>query len=218
MCLALSGCGEQAQGQVAAATAPQQEVSDNASVTVAPVQVIPPNDAPEKPADTPQMIERVDISFDYARQSTMASNQLAVWIEDADGQMVKTLLVTNFTAVRRGYRSRDMSLTEWVKTADPESMGDAEIDAISAATPSTGRLVYSWDMTDANGERVPDGIYTIRVEGTLFWESSVLYLAELDTANAMGGELSVMMVRSEPDNTDNEAMIGNVRISVTIRE
>ena len=167
---------------------------------------------------TAPAVERVDIAFDFARQPTSASNQLAVWTEDADGNMVKTLLVTSFTAARRGYRNRDMSLTEWVKEADPESMADAEIDAISSATPSTGRLVYSWDMTDANGERVSNGIYKIRIEGTLYWESSVLYTAELNTVDPAGGEMPVTVMRSEPNNADNEAMIENVRVSVTIGE
>ena len=56
----------------------------------------------------------IEISFTYQHAPTMASNQMAVWIEDADGAMVKTLLVTNFTAGRRGYRNREMSLpADW---------------------------------------------------------------------------------------------------------
>jgi hypothetical protein len=167
---------------------------------------------------TASVVERVDISFDFTRQPTSASNQLAAWIEDADGQMVKTLLVTNFTAARRGYRNRDMSLSAWVNAANPEGMTDTEIDAISEATPSTGTLTLSWDMTDMDGSRVPDGIYTVKVEGTLYWGSNVLYTAQINTIDAVNRELPVTMLRSEPGNAQNEAMLQKLRISVIVGE
>ena len=164
---------------------------------------------------TSMNVTRVNISFDFNRQSTSASNQVAVWIEDADGQVVKTLLATNFTAARRGYRNRDMSLAVWVKAVNPENMSDAEIDAVSGATPSSGTRSYSWDMTDASGDHVPDGIYTVKVEGTLYWGSNVLYTAQINTADTMGQEEKpVSMERSEPENKQNEAMLENVRVSV----
>ena len=194
------------------------ESTASESVTDEPAQGYTSTGQAEEIAQTQQLIERIDISFHFTHQSTMASNQFAVWIEDADGRMVKTLLVTNFTAARRGYRNRDMSLPAWVKAANPESMSGAEIDAISSATPSGGVLSYSWDMTDANGERVPDGVYAIKVEGTLFWESNVLYTAELDTMNETGSELPISTIRSEPDNTENENMLDNVHVSAIIGE
>ena len=77
----------------------------------------------------------IEITFTYQRGTTIASNQLAVWVEDEEGAVVKTLLVTDFTAGRRGYRNRTMSLPVWVASADPESMTNQEIDVLSAATP-----------------------------------------------------------------------------------
>lgn len=148
--------------------------------------------------------------------STHASNQFAVWIENADGEVVKTLFVTNFTAARRGYRNREDAVSSWVSAANPDAMTDAEIDAISGATPSAGTQNFAWDMTADDGSRVPDGVYKVMVEGTLFWSSSVLYAAELDTANVTAGELSVSETRSEPDNRDNENMLANVRVSVMV--
>jgi len=155
----------------------------------------------------------IEISFTYQRASTLASNQMAVWVEDADGAMVKTLLVTNFTAGRRGYRNREMSLPAWVAAAEPESMSDQEIDAVSSATPGQGRLAYLWDFTDSLGQSVPEGIYTIHVECTFFWESDVVYTAAIDTANLVD-EIVVEMERTAPDTHDNENMITDVRIAV----
>lgn len=70
-----------------------------------------------------------------------------------------------------------------------------------------------WDLTDASGKRVPDGKYFIKVEGTLYWSSNVLYSAQVDLA---GGSLRVSETRqerSEKGNSRNAGMIQNVRIS-----
>ena len=155
----------------------------------------------------------IEISFTYQHAPTMASNQIAVWVEDVDGAMVKTLLVTNFTAGRRGYRNREMSLPAWVAVAEPESMTDQEIDTVSSATPGQGRLSYLWDFTDDLGQPVPEGVYTIHVEGTFFWESDVVYTAIVDTAN-LADEIAVEMERTAPDTHDNENMITDVSIAV----
>ena len=155
----------------------------------------------------------IEISFTYQRGTTIASNQLAVWVEDAESAVVKTLLVTDFTAGRRGYRNRTMSLPVWVAASDPESMTDEEIDTVSGATPGQGELVYVWDFTNQSGVRVPDGIYTVHVEGTFYWESDVLYTAVIDTANP-GNEIPVEMERTAPDTHENENMISDVTIKV----
>ena len=153
----------------------------------------------------------IEITFTYQRGTTIASNQLAVWVEDEEGAVVKTLLVTDFTAGRRGYRNRTMSLPVWVASADPESMTNQEIDALSAATPRPGELVYVWDFTNEAGEKVSEGIYTIHVEGTFYWESDVLYSAVIDTAQ-LAEEIAVEMERTAPDTHENENMISEVTV------
>ena len=153
----------------------------------------------------------IEITFTYQRGTTIASNQLAVWVEDEEGTMVKTLLVTDFTAGRRGYRNRTMSLPVWVASADPESMTNQEIDVLSAATPRPGELVYVWDFTNETGEKVSEGIYTIHVEGTFYWESDVLYSAVIDTAQ-LAEEIAVEMERTAPDTHENENMISEVTV------
>ena len=160
---------------------------------------------------SPESASGIEISFTFRRGTTIASNQLAVWVEDANGAVVKTLLVTDFTARRRGYRNRTMSLPVWVAAADPESMTDEEIDTVSGATPGQGELVYVWDYTNQPGEHVPDGIYTVHVEGTFYWESDVLYTAVIDTTNP-GKEIPVEMERTAPDTHENENMITEVQI------
>lgn len=159
-------------------------------------------------------ITGISLTYDYQHMSTHASNQMAIWVEDEDGKLVRTILVTNFTAGRRGYRERENTLSHWVAAAQPESMSDETIDAITSATPTAGSLEYFWDMTDDNGNRVADGIYTIKAEGTLYWESNVLYQAIIDTAATPEGVLDVEEIRSAPDTEENENMITNFVMTV----
>ena len=165
-------------------------------------------------AASSQIVGSVEIEFDFARMPTIASNQVAVWIEDQNGSHVKTLYVTDFTARRRGYEKRDMSLSSWVNAADPSQMTDDQLDVVSGATPASGRQRYIWDLTDSEGTPVPSGVYTIKIEGTLYWNSSVLYTAEVDL-EAPDENIAVQSERSDPDQPENENMLQNVKITWT---
>ena len=161
-----------------------------------------------------EKISAVQVELDYSRMSTMASNQMALWVENEEGTLVRTIFATSFTAGRRGYAFRDGALNHWVAAANPAKLTDSELDAISSATPRQGHLTYVWDLTDDEGNPVPAGIYRIRLEGTLFWDSNVLYTAEIDLTKAFPGELEAQTERSQPDNHDNETMIQNVAMTV----
>ena len=188
----------------------QPEQTDAAVTDNVPSTNEPSQEAP----DEQEIVTAVGITFDFKRMSTMASNQLAIWIEDEDGDLVKTIFVTDFSGARRGYRNRDTSLSHWVAKVNPEELSDTAIDAISGATPQVGKQSFVWDMTDANGVGVSDDIYRIMIEGTLYWESNVLCTAVLNTEEATAGNLPVTIVRSEPDNTQNEDMLTNISITV----
>ena len=160
----------------------------------------------------------VSIDFDYTRMSGKASNQMAIWVEDEAGSTIKTLFVTGFTASRRGYRSREDALAFWVQATNPENISDSDIDAISSATPAPGTQHFEWDLTDNDGQIVQEGKYCIKLEGTLFWSSNVLYTGMIDIGITAPGELEVSVERSEPDNTDNETMVQNVRMTAMERK
>ena len=163
-------------------------------------------------------INKVEVSFDYTRMSTHASNQIAVWVEDESGQIIKTVYVSDFTAARRGYENRENALNHWVMAADPAAMSDDEIDAMSSATPQTGNIRFEWNLTDEAGNRVPDGRYFIKAEGALYWSSNVLYMGEIVLPGTVPGELDIQIKRSEPENTENENMIQNVRMTAYDRD
>lgn len=127
---------------------------------------------------------RVEVSFDFARQDGRASNQLAAWVTDKDGNIVKTLFATNFTAGRGGWEQRKESLPQWVSDSGIARMTTPEVDAISRATPASGAIRLAWYCDDTNGKPVPPGQYTLNLEASLRWDNRVLYQATV----LLGGE------------------------------
>ena len=157
----------------------------------------------------------VAITFDFSKQSGYASNQFAVWIEDANGKLVKTLFVTQFTA-NGGYEKRPDAIPVWVERSGIAK--DTALDANSGATPKSGLLRYVWDLTDETGARVADGTYTFYVEGTLRWKNHVLFSGEIDlNGEAVSAEATAQYtyLASEDqaaltDESSEHAMIQNV--------
>ena len=150
-----------------------------------------------------------ELSFSFTRQSGSASNQFAVWIEDAHGRYVKTLYATRYT-VTGGWKRRASSIPQWVKQSGLADMDKAQADALTGATPGTGSLTYRWDGTDSRNTAVPPGDYIIRLEGTLRWENQVLYRAPI----RLGQGPAVPEVTSEYIGTPGaeRGMIDNVTV------
>ena len=116
----------------------------------------------------------LNIHVDYEKQPGPGSNQWAVWIEDSEENMVKTLFVTRFTA-DGGYIPRPSCMPLWVNKAQPDSLQQETIDAFTGATPASGLQSYLWDLTDADGTTVDAGTYILMIEATLYGTSEVIY-------------------------------------------
>lgn len=118
----------------------------------------------------------LEVSFQYNKQPGGGSNQYAVWIENAEGQVVNTLFVTEFTAKgrsrdgstpRRGYTYRTSCVPTWVQHVHADDLTDGELDAFTGATPAeSGLQTFTWDFTDQAGQPVAKGTYRFYVEAT----------------------------------------------------
>jgi hypothetical protein len=150
-----------------------------------------------------------ELTFSFTRQGGAATNQFAVWIEDMQGRYIKTLYVTRYTA-NGGWRRRASSIPVWVRQSNLSSMTNAQIDAVTGATPGTGTLTYTWDGTDSRGAAVPSGDYVIFLEGTLRWENQVLYRASI----RLGQGIAAVPVSVEytGDAGPERNMINDVRV------
>lgn len=158
----------------------------------------------------------VEITFDYVKKQGPGSNQYAVWIENENNEVVKTLFVTSFTTkgriregepVRRGYTYRPTCVPTWVTNAKAEEMTDAELDAFTGATPKEGGIqTFTWDFTDAAGNKVANGTYKVCVEATLKNEYRILYVGTVSTKDKAGD-----IAMTETINGYDEAYAGMIK-------
>ncbi len=125
----------------------------------------------------------VRLDYRFERQEGHASNQVAVWVEDATGRHVRTLSATSFTA-EGGYDRRPMSLPAWREVAGWDDPPDALVQAVSRPAPQSGDQALYWDGLDASGVPVPPGSYRFRVEGNLLWENRVLFTGTVALGDA----------------------------------
>ena len=165
----------------------------------------------------PIAAKSVELSFNYQKQSGAGSNQWAVWIENSDGKVVRTLTVTSFTSKgrggRRGYTFRPTCVPTWVKNAKAEEMTDEQIDAVTGATPSqSGVQTYTWDFKDANGKDVPAGDYKICLEATLYFNSVILYSGSFSTKDK-AGDIKLASTLTEEDEA-HKNMITEVKAAL----
>jgi len=142
----------------------------------------------------------LELSFQYNKQPGPGSNQYAVWIENADGQVVKTLYVTEFTAKgrsrdgskpARGYTYRPSCTPTWVQHVGAESLSDQQIDAFTGATPAQGGVqTFIWDFTDQDNRPVAKGTYRFYIEATYNGPSVVTHTGTV-TFGAPAGDIPV---------------------------
>ena len=164
----------------------------------------------------------LEISFNYDKKPGAGSNQYAVWIENAQGEVVKTLFVTQFTSkgrsrggakAERGYTFRPTCMPTWVKHVDAESLSDEQMDAFTGATPaSSGVQTFIWDFTDQAGKPVPAGEYRFYVEATYNGPSIVTYTGTVSSGQKAGDlEFKTEYVEESEDRKD---MISDVRVRI----
>lgn len=138
----------------------------------------------------------LEISFNYNKQSGPGSNQYAVWVEDASGEVVKTLFVTEFTSKgrsrdgskpARGYTFRPSCVPTWVSHIGAENLTDDQMDAFTGATPAqSGVQTFTWDFTDQAGKPVAKGTYRICLEATYNGASVVTYTGTVSSGQKAG--------------------------------
>ena len=162
----------------------------------------------------PIAAKSVELSFNYQKQAGAGSNQWAVWVENSEGKVIRTLTVTSFTSKgrggRRGYTFRPTCVPTWVKNAGAEQMTDEQIDAVTGATPSqSGIQTYTWDFKDTDGKEVPAGDYKICLEATLYFNSIILYSGSFSTKDK-AGEIKLISSLTEQDE-QHKNMVSEVK-------
>ena len=172
-----------------------------------------------KKSEPAKKVQTLEVSFNYQRQAGPGSNQYAVWIENEKGEVVKTLFVTSYTTkgrarggeqAKRGYIVRPTCVPTWVKTVKADEKTDQQLDAITGATPQTGGTqTFTWDFTNQEGKAVPQGMYKVVVEATLFFESDIIYSGTFSTKDK-AGDITLISTLTKEDEQHKD-MVTNVR-------
>jgi hypothetical protein len=123
--------------------------------------------------------KKVTVSYQWTRIQSHGSNQIAVWIEDTKGKLICTLFATRFTATG-GYLKRPVSLSEWSEKSDLKNASKQEVDAVSGATPSSGKQTLTWDCKDKTGKTVADGTYIVRMEANILDTDKMFFTGKID--------------------------------------
>jgi hypothetical protein len=151
----------------------------------------------------------VTVSYVLHRIPKIASNQVAVWIENERGGYVKTLFASRYTA-RGGFGRRPQCLPEWVRVSDWKNASPGDVDAVSGATQKAGGIELVWDCTDGKGKPVAAGLYVYRIEGIIHWEKRVLWRGTI----AVGGGTNSSTARAEyfpADAAETDVLLEDVR-------
>ena len=88
--------------------------------------------------------------------------QTAVWIEDKDGNFVKTIYVSGFSGHAK---EKQVNLPMWSHSSEY-----VDVDVVPAATVDLSHHIYIWDLKDMSGKKVKSGEYTVFVEVS-YWPS-----------------------------------------------
>jgi len=152
-----------------------------------------------------------ELSFTYTKQRGFASNQYAIWVEDAEGRHIKTIFATGWTA-NGGWKRRPASIPVWVKQSGLSALTKAQIDVFSGATPGTGSFTYTWDGTDSRDTLLPAGDYMIILEGTLRGENQVYYRAPISLGQGIA--TPQISVEYKGKSLAERSMIGDVKVRV----
>ncbi|MCD7962657.1 MAG: DUF2271 domain-containing protein [Rikenellaceae bacterium] len=118
--------------------------------------------------------KELEITYNVNRIPGPGSNQIAVWIEDAQENYVRSLYASRFTA-DGGYVRREVSLSEWIEKSDWANASKEEIDAVSGSTQTEGLATLVWDFKDKSGEWIKSGRYIICIEANIKNEKKMFY-------------------------------------------
>ncbi len=88
--------------------------------------------------------------------------QTAVWIEDREGNFVKTIYVSGFSG---HVKEKELRLPEWANSSK-----FVDVDAVTGASINLGQHVFAWDLKDNLGRKIEPGEYVVKVE-VAYWPS-----------------------------------------------
>ncbi len=137
--------------------------------------------SPPAPAGTPGVL---DVRYFYEAPTTIdPTYHTAIWLEDANGKLVKTLYVSQELSDKE-YKMGTVC-PDWVTQAKWESAPKDEVAAVTAPTPTVGTGEMTFDLVKLG---VAPGTYGFRFQMHVEEEYNVLYRGQV----TVGGPTAVI--------------------------
>ena len=123
----------------------------------------PSSTAPASAGDTFPSGGKLVVDFTYTAAASggprVNNPYIAVWIEDADGALVRTVSLW----FKRAEAKYLQELKRWY-AVDQGGATDNAVDTVSGATRVAGTASVMWDGTDGDGSPVAQGTYFVCIE------------------------------------------------------
>jgi len=136
---------------------------------------------PDNPCEKPH----VEISLHLGFMDELAP-QTAVWIEDGEGNFVKTVYVSGFAGHAK---EKQVTLRKWGESTNFET------DGTTGASIDWGTHTFIWDLTRHDGKKVKKGTYKVRMEVS-WWPTFRYALADVDVK--VGKKSQKIVTKKDP--------------------
>ena len=133
------------------------------------------------------------------------SYQTVIWLEDADGNYVKSVLVSEYLSYG-GHNQPEICPT-WSQAANWSNVTKEQFDAVTAATPDIGQNTVIIDCKEQN---LPPGVYFYCVQTHVIEDYNILYRGRITIGK--GDTDSIAKVTYIPDKRpEAENVLRNVK-------
>jgi len=156
-----------------------------------------------EPAAAGQLI----VAFLYMPASEIEPTyHTAMWLENKDGKLVKTLFVSNELSANE-YKQGD-ACPDWVKQASWAKADKSVVDAVTGPTPNVGSGAMSFDLNQLG---VAPGSYRFCFQVHITDKYNVLFRGPLD-AGQSAQEVKIEVLYSPGKPVGSEDMVRDVQV------
>jgi hypothetical protein len=127
-------------------------------------------------ADSPKGTLQISFQFNPAQRDVEPSYQIAIWLEDADEQYVKTLLLSEYLSYG-GYNDTTIC-SAWNSQADWDNAPMQAYDAVTRATPPVGDNLVAFALDTLELEH---GEYFCCVQAHVIEDYNILFKQKMNT-------------------------------------
>ena len=142
----------------------------------------------------------IELTYDFNAPKTIEpSFQTVIWLENAQGKYIKSLLVSEYLSFG-GYEDT-LICPDWNGLVDWENMSDEEYDAITAATPPVGSNTFK---IDCSKEKLLPDEYRVCIQTHIRDEYNILYCGKIEIGkNAQEGKVKRIYIPNLLPETEN---------------